>query len=100
MHPAMIKAKIHMRGMTLTALDERYGLPEKTCSDTLRTGRPNGEAAIADYLGCTLHELWPDRYDADGLRYIRRAPKAALSEFSEKIPENRICATKNQTSCA
>lgn len=57
-----IMAEIRRRGSSLRAVSLEAGLSESTCRKALAVPMPSGEAAIADFLGVTVHELWPDRY--------------------------------------
>lgn len=57
-----IKAELHRRGMTLTALAQREGLnPNSFRAVWARTHR-KAEAALAGFLGVPVEELFPDRY--------------------------------------
>lgn len=57
-----IMAEVRRRGSNLRKLALDAGLSESACRKALGTPLPAGEAAIADFLGVTVHELWPDRY--------------------------------------
>lgn len=67
-HPEQIKAAIRMRGVTLSELALKNGLDESACRSALIRSQPKAEKVIAAYLGVPLHDLWPSRYDAEGLR--------------------------------
>ena len=67
-----IRAEIHRRGGTLTAIARNAGLSDAACRVALAKPCPSGERAIARYLRKPMHELWPDRYDERG----RRRPSA------------------------
>lgn len=67
-HPADIKAAIHKRGMTLSKLAVDNGLTESCVRAALLRCQPAADAVISSFLGVPLHELWPDRWDAEGLR--------------------------------
>lgn len=68
-HPADIRAELAKRGKTLTGLALESGLDSSACRAALIRSLPNAEMAISRFLGVPLHELWPDRWDADGRRY-------------------------------
>lgn len=72
-HPELIKAQIRMRGQTLTALAIKNGLHESACRAALKRSQPEAERVISHYLNVPLHDLWPDRYDANGdrIRHVR-----------------------------
>lgn len=57
-----IMAEVRRRGSNLRQLALEAGLSEGACRKALAVPLPAGEAAIADFLGVTVHELWPDRY--------------------------------------
>ena len=71
-HPQDIKAAIYKRGSTLKAVAEAERLSESVCRAALLRPQPAGEAAISKFLGVSLHELWPDRYDSDGRQRTTR----------------------------
>lgn len=72
-HAEDIKAAIRKSGLTLTGLAERNGLHESACRAALIRPQPGAEKVISAYLGVSLHELWPDRYDNEGgrVRHVR-----------------------------
>lgn len=82
MHPEQIKAAIRMRGMTLSKLALDNGLDESACRSALIRSQPKAEKVIAAYLGLPLHDLWPSRYDAEGLR-IRHVRDEIYHEHHE-----------------
>lgn len=68
MHPEEIKAAIRMRGITLRDLSEQWGFHPSAVGIALRREMPHVEARIAQFLGKSLHEIWPDRYTPEGIR--------------------------------
>ncbi len=64
--PQAIRAAIHMRGMTLTKLAVDNGLSESACRHALNRPLPKADMVISSFLGVSLNELWPDRYDENG----------------------------------
>lgn len=68
-HPADIRAEVTKRGKTLTGLALENGLHSSACRAALIRSLPNAELAISRLLDVPLHELWPDRWDAEGRRY-------------------------------
>ena len=58
-----IKAKLAMKGWTLSAIDRKYKLPASTARTTLREANRRGEEAIATALEVQPHTLWPLRYN-------------------------------------
>lgn len=59
-----IMAEVRRRGSNLRRISLAAGLSESTCRKALQEPQPAGEAVIADFLGVTVQELWPDRYPA------------------------------------
>ncbi|MGN6777605.1 helix-turn-helix domain-containing protein [Rhizobium sp.] len=66
---ARIKSKLLVAKLTLTQIDEVYGLPAGTAGNTLYEPHLAGERAIAAALGTRPHLLWRSRYRADGRRH-------------------------------
>ena len=67
-HPEDIKAAVRKRGKTLTQLAREAGLTESACREALIRPMPAGNRAIANFLGCTVHDLWPLWFEEDGRR--------------------------------
>ena len=57
-----------MRGVSLKELAAQNGLQAAAISFALTNPHRPAERAIAKFLGVPLHELWPDRWTADGQR--------------------------------
>lgn len=68
-HPADVKAALHKRGITLSALAEAHGLKGATSlSAALVRSLPTNEKRIADALDLHPMDIWPSRYNEDGTR--------------------------------
>jgi Ner family transcriptional regulator len=67
---ARIRAMLADRGLSLTALDQRERLYPGQTQNALYEPDQAGESAIAQALGKTPQELWPERFDATGIRYV------------------------------
>lgn len=65
-HPEIIKTAIRLRGMTLTKLALDNDLPEGSCRVALIRPHTEADRVIAEFLGVSLCELWPSRYDENG----------------------------------
>ena len=65
-HREEIKAAIRMRGTDLEELSVSNGLGPADCSSALRRPHFAAEMVIAEFLGRSPRELWPQRYDEDG----------------------------------
>lgn len=68
MHPELIRAKIRMRGKTLTDVARLYNVSPKVVSLALQQPSLSGEKAIADFLNIPLHKLFPKRWTKEGKR--------------------------------
>ncbi|SCB18244.1 helix-turn-helix domain-containing protein [Rhizobium lusitanum] len=66
---ARIKGKLLVKKLSLTWIDEHYGLPTGTAGNTLYEPHVAGERAIAAALGTRPNLLWRSRYRADGRRH-------------------------------
>lgn len=67
-----IVAELHRRGMTLTELATRNGLHAGACRRVGTVKHYPAQKVIADFLGCTPEDLWPDRYPKGGPRILDR----------------------------
>ena len=67
-----ILAEVKRRASNLTALAREAGLQDSACRTSLSRPFPAADKAISDFLGVPLGELWPDRYEKDGMRKDRR----------------------------
>jgi len=72
-HRADVLAEVRKRGSTLAAIAAAKGLARQTMYWAFI--RPNLRAnhAIAEFLGVSLNELWPQWFDADGKLISRQA---------------------------
>ncbi len=61
-HPADIIAALHKKGTTLAALSRDSGLSSSTLANALSRPWPKGELLIAQAIGVTPSEIWPQRY--------------------------------------
>ena len=67
-HQAYISAALKAKGTNLSALSEANGYSRNNLRNALYRSYPKAEKIIADFLSVPLHELWPDRWTADGQR--------------------------------
>lgn len=74
-----IRAEIHRRGSSLTALAIAEGLTPSACRVALCRPLPSGEKAISDFLGVPVFVLWPDRYPIASKRKNLSAKKLAAA---------------------
>jgi Ner family transcriptional regulator len=61
-HAEDVKAAIRKKGTTLTALSDLHGYSDSYLRGTLIRHRPHGEAIIAEFLGVSPADIWPERY--------------------------------------
>lgn len=84
-HREQIKAMIRMRGSTLVRISTDAGMPHTSASAGLFRPFPKANRVIAAFLGLSLHDLWPDWYDRDGLRIrAKRSPACKSSDSGDK----------------
>lgn len=88
-HPEEIKCAVRMRGTTLTALALSRDLPEAACRLALIRRHRAGEAAIAKFLGVSVQELWPDRYDGEGRPVHIRSGKQPIKSTTRRPRQKR-----------
>jgi Ner family transcriptional regulator len=67
---AKIKLRLIERGLTCTELERRNCLPAGACTNALYEPGTAGENAIAEALGIPPQDLWPERFDPEGFRYV------------------------------
>lgn len=65
-HKEDIKAAIRKRGITLEELAVANNLPSGACAMALFRPHFAAELTIAEFLGLSPRQIWPQRYDADG----------------------------------
>lgn len=57
-----IKAEVHRRGSTLTAIALAAGLDASACRSALVRRHIAGEQVLATFLGVRPERIWPERY--------------------------------------
>lgn len=66
MHPEIIKAELKIKGYSLTRLANILGVTQNTIGQVIRGANSRRvECAIAQVLGKTVEEVFPDRYTVD-----------------------------------
>ena len=65
-HKEDIKSEVRKTGITLRDLSIQHGLSSNATSQCLYMPLPRANKVIADRIGRTVHELWPQWFDADG----------------------------------
>lgn len=64
-HQQDIQHAIRKRGTTLAELSRQSGLARGTLQTIFYKRYPRGQQIVADFIGVSLHELWPDWYGPD-----------------------------------
>lgn len=77
-HREDIKAAIRKRGSTLAIISTNAGLHRRSASHALVNPMPIANSAIAEFLGKSLHDLWPRWYDQNGERIKSQAPRKRI----------------------
>ncbi|PHR52927.1 MAG: hypothetical protein COA47_17440 [Robiginitomaculum sp.] len=81
MSPSRIKYMLSIKGWTFVDIDRKYGLPHTIAHKAARYPHARGEQAIASVLGKRPEQIWPARYDKDGVR-LKPQPARNYREFS------------------
>lgn len=88
-----IKAELHRRGMTLTALGEMNGVHPSSVRKVATRPHYDAQKIIAEFIGRKPEDLWPDRYPQrrasilDTVKYPR-----AASQKSSAVADKRGAA--------
>jgi len=80
MSPSRIKYMLSLKGWTYADIDRKHGFPDKTAAISSRYPHAGAEQAIAEVLGKRPEQIWPARYDKDGVR-LKPQPAANYREF-------------------
>lgn len=64
---AKVKMELELRGWSLAALSRAHNYSPTAAGRALRVAWPQMEEVIADTLGVRPAQIWPDRYDSDGI---------------------------------
>ncbi len=83
-----VKGAVEKRGGSLAAIARAAGLHESSCRGALRYPIPAANHAIADYLGSSVHELWPDWFDEQGIP--RPGMRSRMSRPSRSSRKGRL----------
>lgn len=74
-----IKAMVWKRGMTLRQISLHAGLGIDAASEALRRPYPSANHAIAEFLGSSVHDLWPRWFDQNGNRITSHKHKQTIA---------------------
>ena len=62
--PNDLMAEIRKRIGSMSELARRHGVSTSTIRCATRRPQPTGNRIIAEFLGTSVHELWPEWFDA------------------------------------
>lgn len=65
-HPKDVISALAKRGHTLTSVGNAHGIPQTQMSYALRKPLRRPERLIAEAIGVSPSEIWPDRYSIAG----------------------------------
>lgn len=82
-HPEDVKAMVRKTGVSLAELARRNGMAEGTGARALYEPCPRMNQAIAGHLKKTVHELWPEWFDATGDRILRFSREDTTGKTAE-----------------
>jgi Ner family transcriptional regulator len=81
---AWILYQCNLRGFSLASLASRHGVVRETLYQVRHKRYPRMERIIAEALGLTPKDLWPERYDDDGLPSRRKSVATAPDSHESK----------------
>jgi Ner family transcriptional regulator len=89
-HPADIVAAIRKKGWSMNQLGLHHGYGTNALCLAFRKPYPKAERIIAETLGLRPEQIWPSRYDANGMPNRRRGrpirPENVLPRVSNGTP--------------
>jgi Ner family transcriptional regulator len=93
-HRQDIMAEVRKRGSSLAGVGRGLGLSRSTMAWALMKPHPRANAAIATFIGKSMHELWPEWFDASGKRVLvksvsgpsRRKPASGRRQSLARAP--------------
>ncbi|MBI1262982.1 MAG: transcriptional regulator [Rhizobiales bacterium] len=74
-HPEDIKAAVRKKVGSLAELARQEGVSTSVIRSALIRPQPTGNRIIAKCLDRSLHDIWPEWYDAEGKRLYRTRRK-------------------------
>ena len=81
-----IKAELRRRGWNLAKLSRETGVPHSTLKMSFfAKACPKGDFVIAEVLGLSVHQVWPDRYDPQGRRIFDRSQSKPSKEVAQRL---------------
>lgn len=89
LHPEDIKAAIRKKGVSLKEISIAWGFSESAVRMALKRPMPSVEPRIANFIGMSLHEIWPTRYDADNFRIFSRRGRKSKTSTAARHAKNK-----------
>lgn len=78
---AWVKYQFHLLGISMASVATAAGVNRSCLYSAFHKTYPRMEKVIADVLDLKPAELWPERYDADGLPIYRMGrPKKSITK--------------------
>lgn len=75
-----MQAQLRLKGETLSSLARRCGKDRRAIAMALRVPAYPMEKVVADALGLTVPELFPERYTPDGKTRLHRIRSSDASQ--------------------
>lgn len=93
-HSEEVKARLRIKFGPITHLARQWGYGRTAISDVLRHPSYSVplERRIAEALGLHPHDIWPDRYSADGEALPRRRCPRSTPQASPETSQKRRAA--------
>lgn len=87
---AWVNYALATRGLSLAEIARRLGVHRTCPGEALHKPYPKMERALADAVGMTVHELFPERFHSDGSRIKKkRGPKPKKSTYKDSQKNSR-----------
>ncbi len=94
---AWIKYQIQMQGLSMAQVAASAGVSRSCLYSVFDKTYPRMEKVLADAVGLEPAELWPERYDADGLPIYRMGrPKKSVSKCAQNSTRNGFSNVREQ----
>jgi Ner family transcriptional regulator len=83
------KYQLRLKGYSLRRLGKEHGVTGKAVEAVLRQNAPKWERIIAEIIGKSAPEIWPERYDNAGLP-IRHSTRYPREDNTSRITRQRL----------
>jgi Ner family transcriptional regulator len=92
-HKTEVIAALHKRNLSLSFIGVSANLSRSALARALREPYPNGERIIAEALEMRPQDIWPSRYDANGVSVVGKGGRARMS--GQINASAAMCNTQN-----